>query len=90
MARKIKTAAAAIAPDYKAIFKKFVDDNGMYNCNDIGYALDSAELNASETDGVEHFSPEYWSVAYNSICCTSAFCENSEVRDWFESRGYRW
>jgi hypothetical protein len=89
MARKIKTEAKP-ATDYKSIFKKFVEVNGMHNTNDIGYALDSAELNASETDGVEHFSPEYWRVAYDSIAYTSAFCENDEVREWFGNQGYRW
>ena len=90
MARKIKAAPAKAAPDYKAIFKAFVDANGMYNTNDIGYSLDSAELNASETDGVEAFSEEYCRVAYDSIAFTSAFCENEDVRGWFEAQGYRW
>jgi hypothetical protein len=89
MARKIKTEAKP-ATDYKAIFKGFVDLNGMYNCNDIGYALDSAELNAAQTDGVEYFSEEYWQIAHTSIAFTSAFNENEEVRNWFEAQGYRW
>ena len=52
-------------------------------------ALDYAEINANETEGIT--DEDHWEqVAYDSICWTSPFQEDANVRAWYESQGYRW
>jgi hypothetical protein len=52
-------------------------------------AIDYAEANASETDGIrdaEHFEQ----VAYDSIAWTGPFNDDRRVSAWFAANGYRW
>jgi len=77
--------------NYEAEFKKFqAEAEKLEFFSEQGYALESALLNASETEDVEHFSAEFWRVAYMSIACTDTFNINKSVRDWFEALGYEW
>jgi hypothetical protein len=44
--------------------------------------------NAGDTYRGDDEHPNYWNLAYKSICQTSPFDESEDVRDWYKANGY--
>jgi hypothetical protein len=73
----------------KGIEDGTIDDRGY---DSLGKALQGACAggldNAGDTYRGDDEHPNYWNLAYKSICQTSPFDESEDVRDWYKANGY--
>ncbi len=91
---------AIVAKAHRELYINEASKISEFTRGKIGQAIKNAEGNATDTINDEYFGgndmnpaefeERFADLSYGSLSLTGAFDENSEVRDFFESIGYKW